>query len=194
LETSVQARGQLQREFGGAGSYALQVVVHSSGAGASATRLRRTVAAVERVLATDPAVAAVIPPRLGASISADGRTAIVVGAAARGPNEMVAAADRLGPEIAAAAAPGTEANLTGAAAMWADFNEANREAPEDGDALDQGRPGGRPLASRPPAGTRCPRPRWSAARPPRTTTSSPRWRRRYRWRSSSSSGPGSCCY
>ena len=41
---------------------------------------------------------------------------------------MVAAADRLRPEIAAAAGPGTEANLTGAAAMWADFNEANREA------------------------------------------------------------------
>ena len=125
---SVRTRDQLQREFGGAGSYALQVAVHSSGAGASAPRLRRTVARVERVLAADPAVGAVIPPRPGASISADGRTAIVVGTAARGPNEMVAAADRLRPEIAAAAGPGIEANLTGAAAMWADFNEANREA------------------------------------------------------------------
>ncbi len=125
---SVRARDQLQREFGGAGTYALQVAVHSSGAGASAPRLQRTVAAVERVLAADPAVGAVIPPHPGASISADGLTAIVVGTAARGPNEMVAAADRLRPEIAAAAGPGTEANLTGAAAMWADFNEANREA------------------------------------------------------------------
>ena len=80
------------------------------------------------MLAADPAVGAVVPPRPGASISADGRTAIVVGTAARGPNEMVAAADRLRPEIAAAAGPGIEANLTGAAAMWADFNEANREA------------------------------------------------------------------
>jgi RND superfamily putative drug exporter len=125
---SVRARDQLQREFGGAGSYALQVAVHSSGAGASAPRLRRTVVAVERVLAADPVVGAVIPPHPGASISADGLTAIVVGTSARGPNEMVAAADRLRPEIAAAAGPGTEANLTGAAAMWADFNEANREA------------------------------------------------------------------
>jgi RND superfamily putative drug exporter len=125
---SVRARDQLQREFGGAGSYALQVAIHSSEAGASAPRLHRTVAAVERILAADPAVGAVISPRPGASISADGLTAIVVGAAARGPNEMVAAADRLRPEIAAAGGPGIEANLTGAAAMWADFNEANREA------------------------------------------------------------------
>ena len=125
---SVRARDQLQREFGGVGSYALQVAIHSSGAGASAARLQRTVAGVERVLAADPAVGAVIPPRPGASISADGLAAIVVGTAARGPNEMVAAAARLRPEIAAAAGPGTEANLTGAAAMWADFNEANREA------------------------------------------------------------------
>jgi putative drug exporter of the RND superfamily len=125
---SVRTRDQLQRELGGAGSYALQVAVHSSGAGASAPRLQRTVAGVGRVLAADPAVGAVIPPHPGATISADGLTAIVVGTAARGPNEMVAAADRLRLEIAAAAGPGTEASLTGAAAMWADFNEANREA------------------------------------------------------------------
>jgi len=125
---SVQTRDQLQREFRGAGSYALQVAVRSSGAGPTAPRLERAVAEVERVLAADPAVGAVVSPRPGASISADGRTAIVVGAAARGPNQMVAAADRLGPEIAAVAGPGIEANLTGAAAMWADFNEANREA------------------------------------------------------------------
>jgi putative drug exporter of the RND superfamily len=125
---SVRTRDQLQREFGGAGSYALQVAVHSSGAGASARRFQRTVARVERMLAADPAVGAVLPLRPGTSVSADGLTAIVVGTAARGPNEMVAAADRLRPEIVAAAAPGTESNLTGAAAMWADFNEANREA------------------------------------------------------------------
>src|SRR5215510_12527990 len=77
---SVRARDQLQREFGGAGAYALQVAVHSSGPRASAPRLQRAVAGVERVLAADPAVGAVVPPRPGASISADGRTAIVVGA------------------------------------------------------------------------------------------------------------------
>jgi putative drug exporter of the RND superfamily len=125
---SVQTRDQIQREFGSTGSYALQVAVHSSRAGASPPQFRRTVGGVERVLAADPAVGTVTPPRPGASISADGLTVVVVGTAASGPNEMVAAADRLRPEIAAAAGPGTEANLTGAAAMWADFNEANREA------------------------------------------------------------------
>src|ERR1044072_4766809 len=125
---SVGGRSQIQREFGGAGSYALQVAVHSSGAGASAPRLRRTVARVERVLDAAPEVGAGIPSHPGAAISADGPTASGVGTAARGPNEMVAAADRPRPEIAAVAGPGIEANLTGAAAMWADFNEANREA------------------------------------------------------------------
>ena len=41
---------------------------------------------------------------------------------------MVAAAGDLKSEVAAVAAPGVEANLTGAAGMWSDFNEANREA------------------------------------------------------------------
>jgi putative drug exporter of the RND superfamily len=123
---SVRAREQIQREFGGAGAYALQVAVHSP-AGAGIPAFDRTVAAVERVLAADPAVGTVVSPR-GSSLAGGGRTAIVVGTAARGPNEMVAAADRLRSEVAAAAGPGTEANLTGSAAMWADFNEANREA------------------------------------------------------------------
>src|SRR5215510_8567568 len=51
---SVRTRDQLQREFGGAGSYALQVAVHPSGAGASAARMQRTVSRVERVLAAAP--------------------------------------------------------------------------------------------------------------------------------------------
>ena len=53
---------------------------------------------------------------------------IVVGTAAESPNDMVAAADDLKSEVADVAAPGVEANLTGAAGMWSDFNEANREA------------------------------------------------------------------
>ena len=70
----------------------------------------------------------VVAPRPGASISPDGHTAIVVGTAAEDPNEMVAAANDLKSEVAAVAVPGTEANLTGAAGMWSDFNEANRDA------------------------------------------------------------------
>ncbi len=125
---SVQVREQLEAEFGGAGSYAIQVAIHSSGETFSSPAFRQTVAAVERVLGEDAAVVAVVPPQRGASISGDGHTAIVAGTAAHGPNAMVAAADELKGKVAAAAAPGVEASLTGAAGMWSGFNEANREA------------------------------------------------------------------
>jgi RND superfamily putative drug exporter len=125
---SVAAREQIDRSFGGAGSYALQVAVHSEERTAQDQAFRATVTEVEAALAADPAVGAVIPPRPGASLSRDGHTAIVVGTAAADPNEMVAAAGELKPEIAGLAAPGIEANLTGAAGMWSGFNEANREA------------------------------------------------------------------
>jgi putative drug exporter of the RND superfamily len=125
---SVAVREQLEREFGGAGSYAIQVAVHSPRETVSSPGFRHTVAGVERVLAANAAVGTVVPPRPGSSISRDGHTVLVAGTAARGPNTMVAAANDLKSEVAAVAAPGVEANLTGAAGMWSDFNEANREA------------------------------------------------------------------
>ncbi|HEX5527672.1 MAG TPA: MMPL family transporter [Solirubrobacterales bacterium] len=125
---SVQVREEVDRAFGGSGSYAIGVAVHSQELTAADPAFRRTVARVGRTLAADPAVRAVVPPRSPASLSADGHTAIVIGTAAKGPNAMVAAANDLKTEVAAVAAPGVEANLTGAAGMWSDFNEANREA------------------------------------------------------------------
>ncbi|MFP5388278.1 MAG: MMPL family transporter, partial [Thermoleophilia bacterium] len=125
---SVEVREATERSFAGAGAYAIQVAVHSQRLVASDPAFRRTLARVERTLRGDSAVRAVLPPRAGATISRDGHTAIVAGTAARGPNEMVAAANDLKGEVAAVAAPGVEANLTGAAGMWSDFNEANREA------------------------------------------------------------------
>jgi len=125
---SVAVREQADRAFGGSGAYAIQVAVHSGQLSAADPAFRRTVAGVERVLAADSAVRAVVPPRPGSTISRDGQRAIVVGTAAKGPNEMVAAAGDLKSEVAAVAAPGVEASLTGAAGMWSDFNEANREA------------------------------------------------------------------
>ena len=125
---SVKVREQTERDFGGAGAYALQVAVHSESLAAGDPAFSQTVGRVERVLAADPAVRAVLAPRPGSSIFADGHTAIVVGTAAKGPNGMVTAANDLKSEVTAAAVPGTEASLTGAAGMWSDFNEANREA------------------------------------------------------------------
>ncbi len=125
---SVQVRERIEREFSGADSYALQVAVHSRDLTVSDPAFQRTVARVERTLAADPAVRAVVPPAPRTSISSDGHVAIVVGTAAEGPNGMVAAADHLKGRLAGLASPGVAANLTGAAGMWSDFNEANRDA------------------------------------------------------------------
>ncbi|MGV1048505.1 MAG: MMPL family transporter, partial [Solirubrobacterales bacterium] len=125
---SVAVREELEAGFGGGGAYALQVAVHSQRLTAADPAFRRSAARVGGVLAADSAVRAVVPPRPGASISRDRHTAIVLATAAEGPNEMVAAADDLKSEVAAVAGPGVEANLTGAAGMWSDFNAANREA------------------------------------------------------------------
>lgn len=125
---SVAVRKHLDAEFGGAGAYGLQVAVHSQRLRGDSPAFRRSVTAVERTLAADPAVARVVPPRPGVSISRDGHTAVVRATAAEDPNGMVAAAGDLKGKLAAASAPGVEANLTGAAGMWSDFNAANKEA------------------------------------------------------------------
>jgi RND superfamily putative drug exporter len=125
---SVAVRKQTDSAFGGAGAYGLQVAVHSNQYVATDPRFRATLARTQRLLAADPAVGKVVPPQPGISVSRDGHTAVVRATAAKDPNGMVAAADGLKSEVAAVAAPGLEANLTGAAGMWSDFNEANREA------------------------------------------------------------------
>jgi len=125
---SVEVREQLDSQFGGASSYAIQVAVHSADLTTEDAAFKETIASVEKTLGSDSAVRGVVPPQPGSSISADGHTALVVGTAAEGPNDMVAAADDLKGEISGLGADGVEANLTGAAGMWSDFNEANREA------------------------------------------------------------------
>src|SRR3954447_7009966 len=125
---SVQAREQIDRNFAGAGSYALQVAVHSPELVATAPGFRQTVVRAERVLRRDPAVGPVFPPRQRVSISPDGHTAVIRAGAAADPNAMVDAADRLKPELADVAGPGVAVNLTGASGMWSDFNQANRDA------------------------------------------------------------------
>jgi RND superfamily putative drug exporter len=121
---SVRARTVVQENFGGLSSQALSVVVHAD----DPARLPAVVAAVERTLRQSPAVAAVVPPRPGASLSADGRTAIVTAGARRDPTAMVAAADALKGKLHALSTPGVTVSLTGAAGMWSDFNAANRSA------------------------------------------------------------------
>ena len=65
-------------------------------------------------------------PQRGASISADGHTALVSAGAKGNPTAMVAAADELKAKLAATGGSGVSVSLTGASGMWSDFNTANR--------------------------------------------------------------------
>ena len=125
---SVQAREAIDASFAGAGSYALQVAVHSSRLTVDDAAFAATLRRAEATLNADPAVSRVIPPRPGASISRDGHTALIQAGAAEDPNAMVRAADELKGPLSATAAAGLDVNLTGAPGMWSDFNEANKEA------------------------------------------------------------------
>jgi len=125
---SVEVRKQVDAAFGGAGAYGLQVAVHSRRLAVEDPAFQRSLRSVARALAADPAVGKVVPPAPGVSISRDGHTAVVRATAAKDPNGMVAAANDLKTELASVTAPGVEANLTGAAGMWSDFNQANKDA------------------------------------------------------------------
>ena len=125
---SVQARALIQQNFAGLSSQALMVVLHSSDARFGGPAFTATATRVERILRGDTRVAAVVPPHPGASVSADGHTAIVMAGAKGDPTAMVAAADALKGSLAAAGSGGVSVSLTGASGMWSDFNTANRTA------------------------------------------------------------------
>ena len=125
---SVQARQLIDRNFHGLSSYGLMTVVSSPTKTVSDPSFRAAIAGVERTLRADGAVSTVLAPTAGVSISRDGHTAIVQAGAARDSNAMVQAADRLKGKLAALTSAGVRVNLTGASAMWSDFNAANRSA------------------------------------------------------------------
>ena len=82
----------------------------------------------ESVLRRSGAVRSVVSPRPGVSISKDGHTALIRAGAARGANDMVRAADDLKTQLSKLGGDGVDVDLTGAAGMWSDFNEANKSA------------------------------------------------------------------
>jgi RND superfamily putative drug exporter len=125
---SVQARTVIQHDFAGLSSSALTVVVHSPSLTTSAPEFRRAILRVERGLAGDARVASVQLPRPGASVSSDGRTAIVTAGAKGNPTAMVAAADELKAKLKAAGTPAVAVSVTGSPGVWSDFNNANRAA------------------------------------------------------------------
>jgi RND superfamily putative drug exporter len=125
---SVQARQLIDRNFKGLGSYGQVVVVSAPDQTVSDPAFQQVLRGVEVTLKRDPALTTVVPPRAGETISPDRHTAVIQAGAARNSNEMVRAADELKGRLAKLRSNGVRVNLTGAAGMWSDFNQANKSA------------------------------------------------------------------
>ncbi|MDH2415989.1 MMPL family transporter [Nocardioides sp. CER19] len=125
---SVKARELAQAHFGGNASSALQVVVHSDDAPLSSPAGQRVIDDVTATLQGDPRISGVIAPQPGATLSQDGRTAVVLGGAGADTNDMVRAAVDLKKPLTGLSGDGIEVTPTGASQLWADFNAANLEA------------------------------------------------------------------
>src|SRR4051812_41530434 len=120
---SVQARGLIERSFNGLGTYGPAVVVHAPDRTVSDPAFERVLRRVENKLKRNPGVAGGAPPQAGVSISADRHLAVVRAGAARNANDMVRAADELKGPLARLGSDGVKVDLTGAPAMWSDFNQ-----------------------------------------------------------------------
>ena len=126
---SVKARQIVQKQFGGLGATALQVVVvdHRASLATDPAAQALEVRAAS-LLRADPRVSVVIAPRPGVSLSADGRTGVMTAGANAEPNAMVRAATALAGQIQRLSRPGISVSLTGDSALWANFNAVNRSA------------------------------------------------------------------
>jgi len=126
---SVKARAIIQRDFGGLGATALQVViVDHHGPIATDAAAQSVLTKVSKLLHGDPRVSTVVAPQPGVSLSADGRTGVVTAGAGADANAMVRAADALAGPLGRLSRPGISVALTGDSALWANFNSANRNA------------------------------------------------------------------
>ncbi len=125
---SVRARDQIERHFGGHGSYAMAVVVSARGHTAGDPEFQRAIESSAQALRQEDAVTAVRLPRRGESISADGHVAVVRAGARRDTAEMVRAATRVRERLESSAPAGVQVALTGSPALWSQFNEENKHA------------------------------------------------------------------
>ena len=92
---SVAARQLAQDHFGGNASSAIQVVVHSTDGPVTSGAGKEVLAKATAMLKADSRIADVIAPQPGATLSQDGKTAVLLAGAGADPNEMVRAADDL---------------------------------------------------------------------------------------------------
>ncbi|HEX7189098.1 MAG TPA: MMPL family transporter [Actinomycetes bacterium] len=125
---SVAARELAQDHFGGNGSTAIQVVVRSTDGPVTEGPGRQALARASVMLEDDARIAEVVQPQPGATVSQDGRTAVLLAGANVDPNEMVRVADDLKGPLQDLSAGTIQVNPTGASLLWSDFNEANLSA------------------------------------------------------------------
>ncbi|MFI6490897.1 MMPL family transporter [Streptomyces sp. NPDC050564] len=124
---SVAVRELAQKHFGGNSSAALQVVVKADRP-VSDSVVQDVVGEATALLKADPDISEVVAPQPGSTISHDGRTAIILGGAGAGANEMVKAAEALKGPLTALSADGIQVSATGSSMMWSDFNTASHDA------------------------------------------------------------------
>ncbi len=125
---SVAARELAQQHFGGNGSSAIQVVVHSTDGPVDRGDGKQVLAEATKILQHDSRIADVVQPQPGATLSKDGSTAVLLAGAGVDTNEMVKVADDLKGELQGLSTSTVQVNPTGASLLWSDFNAANLSA------------------------------------------------------------------
>ncbi|WP_416874591.1 MMPL family transporter [Kitasatospora sp. SC0581] len=124
---SVQVRELAERHFAGNASSAIQIVV-AADRPVTDPAVQKVITEAHDLAAADPRVSTVVTPQPGATISPDGRTAVLLAGAAASPDDMVRAADDLKGPLGALSTDGVSVHATGASVLWSDFNKANHDA------------------------------------------------------------------
>ncbi|BFV60604.1 MMPL family transporter [Kitasatospora sp. CMC57] len=124
---SVKVRQVAEQHFAGNASTALQIVV-TADRPIGDPAVQQVITRASGIAAADPRISTVVPPQPGATISQDGRTAILLAGANASPDDMVRAADDLKGPLNAVSTDGITVHATGASVLWSDFNTANHDA------------------------------------------------------------------
>ncbi|QKT05927.1 MMPL family transporter [Gordonia sp. X0973] len=124
---SVQVRELARQHFGGNASSAIQVVV-SADAPLTTGDGPAVLAKATSLLRADHRIADIIAPTPGATLSADGKTGIILAGAGADTNDMVKAATALTPKLHDLSTGTVRVDPTGSSVLWSDFNHANLDA------------------------------------------------------------------
>ncbi|MEV0189586.1 MMPL family transporter [Kitasatospora purpeofusca] len=124
---SVKVRQLAEQHFAGNASTALQIVV-AADRPVTDPAVQQVIGKAEAIAAADPRISTVVPPQPGATVSQDGRTAILLAGANADPDDMVRAADDLKGPLNGLSTDGVSVHATGASVLWSDFNKANHDA------------------------------------------------------------------